>query len=187
MSTFGIIKHLSDSLVAGLNTSFAADPLTAPFAGMIFPDSPAAAGSGVSQKKGLSLWPYRIERDEFVGNEGPIALGSTLLGIPPLIVDVWYLATPMTGNGDSDQLLLERTLQYMYDLGPLTLDGDDAANVTFETPGADELFRLWSALDIPYALSCVFCARHVAIDSLRPPQRAGRVIERFDRYVRVSS
>jgi hypothetical protein len=91
----------------------------------------------------------------------------------------------VTGSGDSDQLLLEKTLQYAYDLGPLALD-DGRTNLTFETPGSDELYRLWSALDIPYALSSVFCARHVAIDSLRPPQRAGRVIERFDRYVRVS-
>jgi hypothetical protein len=184
MSAFGIIKHLTDSLIAGLNTAFGADPLTAPFAGMIFPDSPAAAGAGTSQKKGLSFWPYRIERDEFVGNEGPVPLGSTLLGIPPLLVDVWYLATPVTGSGDSDQLLLEKTLQYIYDLGTVVLD-DDRTKVTFETPGVDELFRLWSALDFPYALSSVFCARHVAIDSLRPPQSAVRVIERFDRYVRV--
>jgi hypothetical protein len=185
MSTFGIVKHLTDSLIAGLNTAFSADPSTAPFVGMIFPESPAAAGAGLNQKKGLSFWPYRIERDEFVGNEGLVALGPTLLGIPPLLVDIWYLATPVTGSGDSDQLLLEKTLQYAYDLGPLALD-DGRTNLTFETPGSDELYRLWSALDIPYALSSVFCARHVAIDSLRPPQRAGRVIERFDRYVRVS-
>jgi hypothetical protein len=184
MSAFGVIKHLTDSLIAGLNAAFGDDPLTAPFAGMIFPDSPAAHGTGTNQKKGLSFWPYRIERDQFVGNEGPIALGPTLLAIPPLIVDVWYLATPVTGSGDADQLLLEKTHQVLYDLGTLALDGD-TARITFETPGADELFRLWSALDIAYALSSVFCARHVAIDSLRPPQRAGRVIERFDRYVRI--
>lgn len=184
MSAFGIVKHLTDSLIAGLNTAFGEDPLTAPFTGMIFPESPAAAGAGTNQKKGLSLWPYRIARDEFIGNVGVLPLGPTLLAIPPLLVDVWYLATPVTGSGDSDQLLLERTLQYIYDLGPLALD-EDSTTVTFETPGTDELFRLWSALDIPYALSAVFCARHVAIDSLRPPQRAGRVIERFDRYVRI--
>jgi hypothetical protein len=185
MSAFGVIKHLTDSLIAGLNAAFGADPLTAPFVGTVFPDSPAAAGAGTSQKKGLSFWPYRIERDEFVGNEGPVPLGPTLLGVPPLLVDVWYLATPITGSGDSDQLLLEKTLQYLYDLGPLALD-DDTARLTFETPGSDELFRLWSALDIPYAMSSVFCARYVAIDSLRPPQNAARVIERFDRFVRVA-
>ncbi|MGA8100451.1 MAG: Pvc16 family protein [Candidatus Cybelea sp.] len=186
MSAFGIVKDLTDLLINGLNGAFGDDPLTQPFIGMVFPESPALAGSGVGQKKGLSFWPYRITRDEFVGNEGLIAIGPSLLGIPPLMVDVWYLATPVTGSGDSDQLLLEKTLQYVYDLGPLPLD-DTKPIVTFETPGSEELFRLWSALDIPYALSTVFCARHVAIDSLRAPQRAGRVIERFDHYVRVGS
>lgn len=184
MSAFGIVKHLTDVLVAGLNDAFDGDPLTKPFVNTIFSDSPASPGAGTNQKKGLSFWPYRITRDEFVANEPPIPIGASLLGIPPLLVDVWYLATPMTGSGDADQLLLEKALQYMYDAGPLAL-GSDTARITFETPGTDELFRLWSALDIPYALSSVFSARHVAIDSLRPPQRAGRVIERFDRYVQM--
>lgn len=186
MSAFGVLKHLTDSLIFGLNTAFGADPATLPFAGMIFPESPASTGAGLGLKQGMSFWAYRITRDEFVGNEPLISVGPSLLGIPPLIVDVWYLATPMTGSGDSDQLLLEKALQCIYDLGPLSL-GDDDPTVTFETPGTDELFRLWAALEIPYALSAIFCARHVAIDSLRPPQRAGRVIERFDRYVRMGS
>ncbi|MFN2459497.1 MAG: Pvc16 family protein [Candidatus Velthaea sp.] len=186
MSAFGIVKHLTDSLVFGLNAAFADDPLTAPFVNMIFTESPASNGAGTNAKKGLSFWPYRITRDEFAGNEGLIPRGPSLLELPPLIVDVWYLATPMTGSGDSDQLLLEKTLQVIYDLGVLTLD-DDRTIVTFETPGADELFRLWSALDSAYALSGVFVARHVSIDSLRQPQRAGRVVQRFDRYVRIRS
>lgn len=184
MSAFGVIKHLTDSLVFGLNAEFAADTLTAPFNGMIFSESPASSGAGANAKKGLSFWPYRVSRDEFVGNQARVPLGSSLLGVPPLVVDVWYLATPMTGSGDSDQLLLEKTLQYVYDLGTLTL-GDNDAIVTFETPGSDELFRLWSSLESAYALSAIFCARHVAIDSLRPAERAGRVIERFDRYRRL--
>jgi hypothetical protein len=186
MSTFGVIKHLTDTLVAGLNTAFSDDPLTAPFSGLIFTESPAAAGSGTSQKKGMSVWPYRIERDEFVSNPAMLPVGPSLLGIPPLMVDVWYLVTPDTGSGDSDQLLIEKTLQYLYDVGPIYL-GQDTPSVTFETPGADELFRLWSALDIPYALSCVFVARHLAIDSLRPPQLAGRVVERYTQLETIGS
>ena len=186
MSAFGVIKHLSDAIVAGLNTAFGDDPSTAAFAGTIFTDSPASAGAGAGQKTGMSFWPYRVERDEFLSNPSLVPIGTSLLGIPPLNVDVFYLVTPMTGSGDSDQLLLEKTLQYLYDVGPIPL-GTDNPIVTFETPGADELFRLWSALDIPYALSCVFVARHVAINSLRPPQAASRIVERYDRYVTIES
>jgi hypothetical protein len=186
MSSFGIIKDLTDALVAGLNHAFSGEPLTAPFVGMIFSDSPAAPGAGTGAQTGMSFWPYRVERDEFVSDPSPVALGSSLLGTPPLCVDVWYLVTPMTGSGDSDQLLLEKTLQYIYDLGPVSL-GSDQPSVTFETPGTDELFRLWSALDIPYALSCVFTARHVSIDSLRPPQRAARIVERYTQYQTAGS
>lgn len=184
MSAFGVVKHLTDALVFGLNAAFSADPLTSPFAGTIFTDSPAASGAGSGNKNGMSFWPYRIERDEFLSNPSLIPIGTSLQAVPPLMVDIWYLITPMTGSGDSDQLLLEKTLQYLYDVGPVPL-GDDTPIITFETPGADELFRLWSALTIPYALSCVFTARHVAINSLRPPQRAGRIVERYDRYVKI--
>lgn len=186
MSAFGIIKDLTDGLVAGLNLAFSNDPLTHAFAGMIFTESPASPGAGTGMQAGMSFWPYRIERDEFVSDPSPVPLGASLLGTPPLCVDVWYLVTPMTGSGDSDQLVLEKTLQYIYDLGPLSL-GTDRPQVTFETPGADELFRLWSALDIPYALSCVFTARHVSIDSLRPPQKAARIVERYTEYQTIGS
>ena len=186
MSAFGIVKLLTDSLISELGHAFAAEPLTSTFATQIFPESPADAGAGTSHKRGLSLWPFRITRDEYVSNEPRLPLGSTLLGIPPLLVDVWYLATPLTGSGDTDQLLIEKTLQFFYDLGALTLDGVDT-RITFETPGSDELFRLWSALDTAYAMSCVFCARHVAIDSLRPPESAARVKERYDHFSRIGS
>jgi hypothetical protein len=186
MSAFGVIKDLTDSLVVGLNAAFAADPLTSAYANLIFTESPASPGAGTNTKKGLSFWPYRVSRDEFVNDQRLVPLGPTMLGIPPLVVDVWYLLTPMTGSGDADQLLLEKSLQYFYDLGPIGV-GDDRPIVTFETPGSDELFRLWSAMEIAYALSCVFVAHHVAIDSLRDPQRAGRVIERYDRYVRIGT
>jgi hypothetical protein len=186
MSAFGVIKHLTDWLVHELDAAFSADPLTQPYANLSFTESPASTGAGTGAKAGLSLWPYRIQRDEFKSDPSLLPIGSALLGIPPLCVDVWYLATPMTGHGDSDQLLLEKTLQFVYDVGPLPLGGDTPI-VTFETPGSDELFKLWSALNIPYALSAVFVARHVAIDSQRPPQGASRIVERYDRYVRIGS
>ena len=186
MSTFGIVLDVTRSLTGGLDAAYAADPLTAALSGQIFTESPATNGAGQNQRK-ISFWPYRITRDEFVSNEPLVPIGSTLLGIPPLMVEIWYLVTPMTGSGDLDQLALEKALEYVYDLeGPLVVNGvETRTRVTFETPGADELFRLWSAMDTPYALACVFCARSVAIDSLRPPQRASRVLERYDRYQRV--
>jgi hypothetical protein len=186
VSAFGVVKHLTDTLVFGLNAAFADDPLTKPFEGTIFTESPASTGAGTGTKIGLSFWPYRIQRNEFTSDPSLLAIGASLLGIPPLCVDVWYLVTPMTGSGDSDQLLLEKTLQFIYDLGPVPLGGDDPI-VTFETPGADELFRLWSALDVPYALSSVFVAQRVSIDSLRQPQRGARIVERYDRYLRIGS
>ncbi len=184
MSAFPIVKTLTDLLIAGLSSAFASDPLTSAYSAMIFSDSPASSGAGSGTKQGLSFWPYRVVRDEFISDPSLLTISATEFAIPPLMVDVWYLATPMTGAGDKDQLLLEKTLQYVYDAGPLSLGDNDAA-VTFETPAEDELFRLWSALDIPYALSCVITARHVAIDSMRQHVKGAHVIERFDRYTRM--
>lgn len=186
MSTFGIVRDVTRTFASGLDVAYAAEPLTAALSGQIFPESPASDGAGQNQKK-ISLWPYRLSRDEFLSNAPLQPLGPTLLGIPPLIVDVWYLLTPMSGSGDLDQLAIEKALEFVYDLqGPMTVDGiPTSTRLTFETPGADELFRLWSAMDTPYALSCIFCARSVAIDSLRAQQSANRVLERYDRYATV--
>jgi len=177
---------MTDLLIAGLSSTFASDPLTSPFSAMIFSDSPASSGAGTGTKQGLSFWPYRVVRDEFLADPTLVPVSATQFAIPPLRVDVWYLATPMTGAGDKDQLLIEKTLQFVYDVGPLGV-GENDASITFETPGQDELFRLWSALDIPYALSCVICARHVAIDSMRKPIKGSHVVERFDRYTKIAT
>ena len=188
MSAFGIVFDTTKTLIKGLHDALFADPATALFANQIMTLPPTSADAGTEGKK-ISFWPYRITRDEFVSNEPLVPLGPDLLAYPPLIVDVWYLLTPITGSGDSDQLVVEKALEYVYDLdGPLVVNGiQTRTRLTFETPGTDELFRLWSAMDAAYALSCVFCARSVAIDSLRPPQRAARVIERYDRYVRMGT
>ena len=188
MSAFGIVFETTKALTGGLKDALNADPLTQAFATQIITLPPTVKDAGADGKK-ISFWPYRITRDEFVSNEPMVPLGTDLLGFPPLIVDVWYLLTPVTGSGDNDQLVIEKALEFVYDLaGPLVVNGAQTrTRVTFETPGNDELFRLWSAMDAAYALSCVFCARSVAIDSLRPPQRADRVIERYDRYVRMGT
>jgi hypothetical protein len=188
VSAFGIVFETTRALTDGLQDALFADPLTRPLASQIVTLPPTAGDAGAEGKK-ISFWPYRITRDEFVSNEPLVPLGPELLGYPPLIVDVWYLLTPITGSGDSDQLVIEKALEYVYDLdGPLVVNGAQTrTRMTFETPGSDELFRLWSAMDTAYALSAVFCARSIAIDSLRPPQRASRVIERYDRYVRMGA
>jgi len=188
VSAFGIIKLLTDQILSGLNLALAAQPETS---GIPVPHNPTSEGPGTMlaaspPKQGFSIWPYRITRDEFVSNEPLRPIGPSLLQIPPLKVDVWYLCTPLTGNIEYDVLLLEKAHQYFYDLGSAAV-GNDTVTVTFETPGSEELYRVWSALDTPYALSSIFVARYVEIDSARSQIPAGRVIERYDRYVQMAS
>ena len=184
MSAFGIVKDLTESLITGLNDAFKAQPeINFPQAPphVATSEGPATMLAAGPPKQGVSIWPYRFTRDEFVSNEGPRAIGTSILQIPPLKVDIWYLCTPLTTNFDYNQLLMEKIHQYMYDLGIFTLL-NDTISVTFETPGNDELYQLWSALETPYVLSSIFVARYLEIDSARSQLPAQRVIERYDRF-----
>jgi Pvc16 N-terminal domain len=186
VSAFGIVKLLTDQLIVGLNAAFASQPETngIPVAHNATAEGPATMLSASPPRQGFSVWPYRITRDEFVSNEPFRQIGPALLQVPPLKVDLWFLCTPLTGNVEYDMWLLEKAHQYFYDLGTLAV-GSDSITVTFETPGSEELYRLWSALETPYVLSSVFVARHLEIDSARAQIPASRVIKRYDRYTQM--
>src|SRR5215471_4659040 len=127
------LKAASVTLQTVLQQSFAADPaLAAYFAGGAIislgtPDDMEKAG-----KFGLSLWLYRLIRDEQTLNQPPLRPAPNRIRRRPLPVRLHYLITPIIssaaggGSPETEQHVLGRVLQTFND-HPL-LSGADLAD-----------------------------------------------------------
>ncbi|MDO9712909.1 DUF4255 domain-containing protein [Paracraurococcus lichenis] len=118
-------------------------------------------------EEGLSLWLYRIVRDEFQLNRPPTRIAPDRLRRAPLPVRLHYLLTPIvtTGNGvgapEVEQLVIGKVLETFHDqpmLSGAALAGDLAGSgieltVRLETLTLDEITRVWDAVESSYQLS----------------------------------
>lgn len=118
--------------------------------------------------EGLSVWLYRVERDEMRLNIPDERLPGDLLRPPPLPLRLHFLMTPVTFKGvggaapDVDQLMLGRVMQALHtkpilrgtDLDHTDLEGTDAQlHVHLETLALDEFSRVWEALEGSFTLA----------------------------------
>jgi Pvc16 N-terminal domain len=185
---FTHIRAASLTLQNVLEQSFRADPSLAqmfdPSQGgtaivsLATPDGMEAAGD-----IGLSMWLYRLIRDEQTLNRPPRRVSATLTHRQPLPVRAHYLMTPIvTGNAkipapEAEQLIIGRVLQTFHDepliSGP-DLEGSYQGTAVelaarLETLGLDETSRIWEGLERSYQLSISYEVAIVMIGSaLRP-------------------
>jgi hypothetical protein len=135
-------------------------------------------------RQGLSLWLYRVARDENRLNDPPelhtLPTGEVEVRPTPLPVRLHYLVTPLApASPDTEQRVLGRVLQ-LFHSHPIVsgaflqaeLAGTAAElHLHLEALGLEEITRVWEALDGPYQLSVsyeVSLARiRSAADSLR--------------------
>lgn len=131
---------------------------------------------------GISIWLYRVARDEHALNRPPSRVPPGQLRPEPLPVRAHYLMTPMMrGNGgqpapETDQHVLGAILQTFHArplLSGAALAGslrgtDREIAVRLESPGLEELARVWDTLDQPYRASLCYEAGVVDIESTRP-------------------
>jgi hypothetical protein len=188
---FTHIRAASLTLQGVLQRSFRADPSLAqmfdPSLGgnaivsLATPDGMETAGD-----IGLSMWLYRLIRDEQTLNQPPRRTSPTLIRRQALPVRAHYLMTPIiTGNAkipapEAEQLIIGRVLQTFHD-EPL-LSGPDLAGsyqgtsvelaVRLETLGLDETSRIWEGLERSYQLSISYEVAIVVIGSALEPVSA---------------
>lgn len=192
---FTHIRAASLTLQNVLERSFRADPGLAlmfdPSLGgtaivsLATPDGMEAAGD-----IGLSMWLYRLVRDEQTLNRPPRRISPTLTRRQPLPVRAHYLMTPIvTGSAkipapEAEQLIIGRVLQTFHDEplipGP-DLEGSyegTAAElaVRLETLGLDETSRIWEGLERSYQLSISYEVAIVVIGSALQPATAPPVM-----------
>jgi hypothetical protein len=128
--------------------------------------------------QGLSLWLYRITRDEDRLNDPPERISPSLFREPPLPLRLHYLFTPVVdpstaNNAEIEQRVLGKVLQSLYG-HPLfrgaDLSGDFAGTDTevrtrLEPMSLEDITRIWNALERPYQLSVSYETTLIRIDS----------------------
>jgi hypothetical protein len=185
---FQALHATSETLRNYLQSSFDADPFfgTAlqPWLDRnmrVFLQTPSEmAGSG---DEGLSLWLYRVIRDEERLNDLPTRIGPDQLRSPPLPVRLHYLVTPLTnrdndGDPETEQYALGKVLQLFHSkprLRGADLRGQFAGTggelfVRLETLSLEEITRVWEGLNGSYQLSVSYEVSMVDIASAVEPQ-----------------
>jgi Pvc16 N-terminal domain len=145
---------------------------------------------------GVSLWLYRVIRDEFLTNQPPERISPTQQRRTPLPVRLHYLVTPLMGNdAETEQQLLGKVLQVFYDqpilrgntlqggLDPTTVE----LRVLLETLSLEEITRVWYALssDTGYQLCVSYEVQVIEIDSALPPDSLQPVVEVDAQYNQI--
>jgi hypothetical protein len=177
MPGFSVIADVSETLVAAINAALVVlDPGNPPQAQMHdFADNPS------TNPPTMVLFLYEVSQDPITRNRPPLredVPGGVLRIKPPLPLILRYLLTPFAGDRSTEQRILARTMQALYDrpikLGP-DLAGDPAplglvgSNVALKVHlgmlTLEERTRIWQSIHRPYRLSVVYEVRLIELDA----------------------
>jgi hypothetical protein len=151
--------------------------------------------------EGLSVWLYRVVRDEEQLN-APAVRENGATRMPPLPVRLHLLMTPLRKpdvvNGpELEQVILGKVLHSLYDhpfFRGADLQGDLAGtesefHVRLEPMTLEDITRVWTALDAPYELSVSYelTLARIRSDRVEPGRpvltvdpRSGVIVDRED-------
>ena len=129
---------------------------------------------------GLSLWLYRVIRDDQRLNDPPERLSPNKFRPAPLPVRLHYLMTPVTNKNsdpETEQIILGRVLQAFHshsvirgaDLQAEFVGTEVELKVRLEPMSLEEITRVWEALEGSYQLSVSYEVSVVNIDSELEP------------------
>ena len=185
------IRATSRTLADFLQSAFQSDPDLGPlFSGAgtmrVLLNTPAQM---TGDRTGLSVWLYRVTRDESTLNRPPERTSATRTRPAPLPLRLHYLIAPITAADvvdapETEQVILGKALQIVNDHP--TLSGVDLKDdfqgtraiitARFEALTIDELARIWDALATSYRTSVSYEVTVVDIeaptrDEIGPPVR----------------
>lgn len=151
-------------------------------------------------RQGLSLWLYRITRDEHRQNAPPRRVSPTRVEPVPLPLRLYYLASPVVATEGVEapatrQTILGRVLQAFHDhptLRGADLRGDLAGTdtemyVRMEPMALDEIARVWEALDRSFQLSVSYEVTVAYVHSRRGPDEVHPVEVAFPEWGPVTA
>jgi hypothetical protein len=176
----------SETLRQMLVTSMAADVGPSGLAGFFTGTTTVSLETpqemGRARRQGLSLWLYRVVRDENRLNDPPRARtlpnGQVEYTPAPLPIRLHYLCTPLARNNpDTEHRILGRVLQ-LFHTNPIVSGGNLRAEFTgtdvelhvhLEALGLEEITRVWEALEGSYQLSVSYEVTLANIESVAAP------------------
>lgn len=180
------IRATSRTLADYLQAEFELDPdlsalFSAPGTMKVYLNTPA----DMAGRAGVSLWLYRVVRDDLTLNRPPVWISPLETRPAPLPLRLHYLLAPMTAQNQPDapeteQAILGKALQVLNDHPTLTgvdlrddfTGTDSVITARFEPLTIDELARIWDALDTSYRTSVSF--EVTVVDLYRDvPQQSG--------------
>lgn len=186
MSHFAI-WDVSTFLKKLLVTGLAEHPETAIAEADLLLTNPGESGAGAGHKR-LFLWLYQVCPNEHLRNEPFVRQAKDdEQRLPPLVVNLQYLLTPDTGTDLSDQLVLGKSMQILYDKAVVRMESSndptraEELHLSLAARTIDELAEVWYAMQQPYRLSVCYEVRTVRIDSQRV-LAGGRVRERGTKF-----
>lgn len=186
------LRATSKTLSNRIHKQLEADPDLGPFftsQGMIVSlNSPKEMIDGT--KQGVSVWLYRVIRDEERLNAPPVRRDFNSLERVPLPVRLHYLITPVVNTTDSvvgpetEQAFLGKIMQIFHDHP--TFRGADLQddyigtevelNVRLESLNLEEITKVWDALEGSYQLSISYEVSVVNIESEIEPEKVAPVL-----------
>jgi hypothetical protein len=141
-------------------------------------------------REGVSLWLYRVVRDDQRLNDPARRVGPSSFAPPPLPLRLHYLVTPITnrenlGDPDTEQYLIGKVIQSLHshpilrgaDLRAELLGTEAQLHVRLETLELEALARIWDALEGSYQLSVSYEVSLVDIDTAREPDSLAPVMQ----------
>ena len=168
------LRAASMTLQDVLRRGFIADPDVGPLFDSVLGGTMAVSLNDPEEMRannvdGVSVWLYRIERDDQRLNAPPSRPTATRLDPTPLPLRLHYLVTPIVTidpafplvSPGREQEILGRAIQLLYERPILrgtdlrdTLTGtDEKLAVRLEPMTLEEITRVWHALQQPYQLS----------------------------------
>ena len=144
---------------------------------------------------GISLWLYRVARNQDLLNHPPVRPAPDRLLHHALPIDLYYLVTPLAAQPTDEQALMGRVLQVFNDHATLrggdlrdSLSGSpEELRLMLEALSLEELTRVWHSLQESYQLSASYLVQLVSIDSEREPLQTAPVVSIKSEYEQILS
>jgi len=187
VADFDVIASVSQTLQTVLTDALSSlDPQNPPLAEIhdlqgTIPTSPAR----------ITIFFFEVIEDPSARNR-PRVRGSnppnTTLQKPPMALLLRYLFTPWSGDRLTDQRLLGRTMQVLYDdaiLAGTQLQGglansDQALKLHMAPITLEDRTRVWNAVQKPYRISVTYEVRVVNLDPLQTQEIRAVSSRQFD-------
>lgn len=130
----------------------------------------------------LSLYLFRVLENPDLKNGPQFPNPAPDYAFPPLVLNLFFLITPLTNSSLNDQKLLGRVMQLFHDhaivagseLRGVLQTRAEELRLSLNPLSLEDITKLWSAFLRPFRLSVCYEARAVIVDSERST-RAERV------------